>query len=161
MFRYVLFLFVALGHVPAGWPQGVTLGDAARQAREQRKELLNVRETLVQQVLRISGTDRQLDRLPPTFAEGFNQQMAHAGPVFWEQYKVPPPASRTKLVESLDLQLKSAERTVDILVGMMKAMFSNMMEADPRLQQGKAAFLAGFEDGFRSTATPQFQKAAA
>ena len=66
--------------------------------------------------------------------------------------KRPVPPDRARLVEEIDRQMQSSERTVASIAIMSKAMLSEMLEVSGESQAKKAAFLRDFERGFFASA---------
>jgi hypothetical protein len=67
--------------------------------------------------------------------------------------KRPVPASRARLIEELDRQSKSSERTVASILVMSKAMLTGMLTISNEPQTKRDVFLRDFERGFTASAT--------
>ena len=61
------------------------------------------------------------------------------------------------MIEDLELQTQSVDRTVSSLGAMTKAMLTSMLAISPGAQRVKDAFIMGFEDGFVQNAAPQLR----
>jgi hypothetical protein len=66
---------------------------------------------------------------------------------------IPVPPRRARLIEELDHQTKSSERTVASILVMSKAMLTGMLAMSNEPQAKRDVFLREFERGFAATAT--------
>ena len=71
----------------------------------------------------------------------------------------PVPASRARLIEELDHQTQSSERTVASILVMSKAMVAGILAISGEPQSKKDALLREFEQGFAATATAPLTEA--
>jgi hypothetical protein len=67
--------------------------------------------------------------------------------------KLPVPASRARLIEEVDHQTQTSERTVASILIMSKAMLTGMLAISNQPQAKRDVFLRDFERGFTSSAT--------
>jgi hypothetical protein len=87
VFQHALVFLMIVAQAPMAPPRGVSLGDAARRIRADRKEQLAAQDEMLRHVLRVSGLEKQIDDFPKILSEAFNRQMPNLDPRFTEKYK--------------------------------------------------------------------------